>query len=124
MWYKVHNHIHCVSCLTFELSTLYSASVFGVSAESMQLSFDSKGNSVPTILLLMQERLYSQGGLKVQDFVGYQYSFVCICDFLLFPYYCSYTSFETFAGRRNIPYKPGEQQRGVCEKPVEQRHCA
>ncbi|KAL2622027.1 hypothetical protein R1flu_002232 [Riccia fluitans] len=43
-----------------------SASVFGVSAESMQCSYDSKGNSVPTILLLMQERLYSQGGLKVE----------------------------------------------------------
>lgn len=42
-----------------------SVSVFGVSAESMQCSYDSKGNSVPTILLLMQERLYSQGGLKV-----------------------------------------------------------
>lgn len=44
---------------------VYSQSVFGVSADSMQCSFDSKGNSVPTILLLMQERLYSQGGLKV-----------------------------------------------------------
>ncbi|KAJ0052149.1 hypothetical protein Pint_01081 [Pistacia integerrima] len=43
-----------------------SASVFGVSAESMQRSFDSRGNSVPTILLLMQERLYSQGGLKAE----------------------------------------------------------
>ncbi|KAH7678763.1 Rho GTPase activation protein [Dioscorea alata] len=43
-----------------------SASVFGVSAESMQCSYDSKGNSVPTILLLMQERLYSQGGLKAE----------------------------------------------------------
>ncbi|KAJ6723514.1 hypothetical protein OIU74_007969 [Salix koriyanagi] len=43
-----------------------SASVFGVSAESMQLSYDSKGNSVPTILLLMQDRLYSQGGLKAE----------------------------------------------------------
>ncbi|XVE73231.1 hypothetical protein DITRI_Ditri11bG0100500 [Diplodiscus trichospermus] len=43
-----------------------SASVFGVSAESMQCSFDSKGNSVPTILLLMQQRLYSQGGLKAE----------------------------------------------------------
>ncbi|GER24783.1 Gtpase activating protein [Striga asiatica] len=39
-------------------------SVFGVSAESMQCSYDNRGNSVPTILLLMQERLYSQGGLK------------------------------------------------------------
>ncbi|XP_002976304.2 rho GTPase-activating protein 5 [Selaginella moellendorffii] len=43
-----------------------SASVFGVSPESMQCSYDSKGNSVPTILLLMQERLYSQGGLKAE----------------------------------------------------------
>ncbi|KAL5561585.1 hypothetical protein UlMin_031332 [Ulmus minor] len=43
-----------------------SASVFGVSAESMQCSFDSKGNSVPTILLLMQDRLYTQGGLKAE----------------------------------------------------------
>ncbi|XP_010279644.1 PREDICTED: rho GTPase-activating protein 2-like [Nelumbo nucifera] len=43
-----------------------SASVFGVSAESMQCSYDSRGNSVPSILLLMQERLYSQGGLKAE----------------------------------------------------------
>lgn len=31
----------------------------------MQCSFDTRGNSVPTILLLMQERLYAQDGLKV-----------------------------------------------------------
>uniref|UniRef100_A0A1J3EP82 Rho GTPase-activating protein 2 n=1 Tax=Noccaea caerulescens TaxID=107243 RepID=A0A1J3EP82_NOCCA len=43
-----------------------SVSVFGVSAESMQCSYDVKGNSVPTILLLMQERLYSQQGLKAE----------------------------------------------------------
>ncbi|XP_028804250.1 rho GTPase-activating protein 2-like [Neltuma alba] len=43
-----------------------SASVFGVSPESMQCSYDSKGNSIPTILLLMQERLYSRGGLKAE----------------------------------------------------------
>ncbi|KAK9281591.1 hypothetical protein L1049_004494 [Liquidambar formosana] len=43
-----------------------SVSVFGVSAQSMQCSYDSRGNSVPTILLLMQERLYSQGGLKAE----------------------------------------------------------
>lgn len=43
-----------------------SVSVFGVSAESMQCSYDSRGNSVPTILLLMQERLYSQDGLKAE----------------------------------------------------------
>ncbi|CAN1823418.1 Rho GTPase-activating protein 2 [Linum perenne] len=43
-----------------------SASVFGVSAESMQCCYDSKGNSVPTILLLMQEKLYTQDGLKAE----------------------------------------------------------
>lgn len=43
-----------------------SASVFGVSAESMQCSYDQKGNSVPTILLLLQERLYDQGGLQAE----------------------------------------------------------
>ncbi|CAH9111503.1 unnamed protein product [Cuscuta epithymum] len=43
-----------------------SISVFGVSAESMQCSYDNRGNSVPTILLLMQERLYTQGGLKAE----------------------------------------------------------
>ncbi|BFG22239.1 hypothetical protein CerSpe_085130 [Prunus speciosa] len=43
-----------------------SASVFGVSAKSMQCSYDNKGNSVPTILLMMQKRLYSGGGLKAE----------------------------------------------------------
>ncbi|KAJ3671365.1 hypothetical protein LUZ60_007444 [Juncus effusus] len=43
-----------------------SASVFGVSTESMQLSYDSRGNSVPTILLLLQRRLYQQSGLKAE----------------------------------------------------------
>ncbi|KAK6936236.1 Rho GTPase-activating protein domain [Dillenia turbinata] len=43
-----------------------SASVFGVSTESMQLSYDSRGNSIPTILLLMQRRLYAQGGLQAE----------------------------------------------------------
>ncbi|KAH9674541.1 Rac GTPase activating protein 1 [Citrus sinensis] len=32
----------------------------------MQLSFDSRGNSVPTILLLMQRHLYAQGGLQAE----------------------------------------------------------
>ncbi|KAM7472337.1 hypothetical protein LguiA_010520 [Lonicera macranthoides] len=41
-----------------------SVSVFGVSAKSMQCSHDQRGNSVPTILLMMQKRLYSEGGLK------------------------------------------------------------
>ncbi|PKI38510.1 hypothetical protein CRG98_041075 [Punica granatum] len=43
-----------------------STRVFGVSTESMQLSFDSRGNSVPTILLLMQRHLYARGGLKAE----------------------------------------------------------
>ncbi|KAL0923581.1 hypothetical protein M5K25_007642 [Dendrobium thyrsiflorum] len=32
----------------------------------MQCSYDSRGNSVPTILLSMQRHLYSQGGLKAE----------------------------------------------------------
>ncbi|KAK6158954.1 hypothetical protein DH2020_006268 [Rehmannia glutinosa] len=43
-----------------------SASVFGVSAQSMQCSYDQRGNSVPTILLRMQTRLYSEGGLQAE----------------------------------------------------------
>ncbi|XP_027352723.1 rho GTPase-activating protein 3 [Abrus precatorius] len=43
-----------------------SAKVFGVSAKSMQCSYDERGNSVPTILLMMQKRLYSEGGLKAE----------------------------------------------------------
>jgi hypothetical protein len=43
-----------------------SATVFGVSTESMQLSYDHRGNSVPTILLLMQQHLYGQGGLQAE----------------------------------------------------------
>ncbi|MCO5591797.1 hypothetical protein L7F22_045789 [Adiantum nelumboides] len=44
-----------------------SASVFDVFAESMQCSYDRKGNSVPTILLFLQERLYDEGRLKAND---------------------------------------------------------
>ncbi|CAL9766422.1 unnamed protein product [Musa acuminata subsp. burmannicoides] len=43
-----------------------SANVFGVSTKSMQCSYDSRGNSVPTILLLMQRRLYELGGLPTE----------------------------------------------------------
>ncbi|XP_039026338.1 rho GTPase-activating protein 5-like [Hibiscus syriacus] len=43
-----------------------SASVFGVSTESMQLSLDSRGNSVPTILILLQSHLYARGGLQAE----------------------------------------------------------
>jgi hypothetical protein len=54
------------SWLTRYIIPLFSsANVFGVSAWSMQCSYDDKGNSVPTILLMMQKRLYVEGGLKV-----------------------------------------------------------
>ncbi|GAV88164.1 RhoGAP domain-containing protein/PBD domain-containing protein [Cephalotus follicularis] len=43
-----------------------SASAFGVSAKSMQCSYDEQGNSVPTILLMMQKRLYAEGGLRAE----------------------------------------------------------
>ncbi|TVU37004.1 hypothetical protein EJB05_18966, partial [Eragrostis curvula] len=43
-----------------------SKTVFGVSTESMQCSYDARGNSIPTILLQMQRRLYDQGGLDVE----------------------------------------------------------
>ncbi|KAL0436291.1 UNVERIFIED_CONTAM: Rho GTPase-activating protein 1 [Sesamum radiatum] len=43
-----------------------SATVFGVSTESMQLSYDPRGNSIPTILLLLQRHLYAQGGLQAE----------------------------------------------------------
>lgn len=43
-----------------------SASVFGVSPQSMQCSIDERGNSVPTILLMMQKRLYEDGGLQAE----------------------------------------------------------
>ncbi|WMV11627.1 hypothetical protein MTR67_005012 [Solanum verrucosum] len=43
-----------------------SASVFGVSVQSMQCSYDQRGNSVPTILLELQSRLYTEGGLQVE----------------------------------------------------------
>ncbi|CAH9071639.1 unnamed protein product [Cuscuta epithymum] len=43
-----------------------STRVFGVSTECMQLSFDSRGNCVPTILLMMQRRLYEHGGLQAE----------------------------------------------------------
>ncbi|KAK1425285.1 hypothetical protein QVD17_20635 [Tagetes erecta] len=43
-----------------------SVRVFGVSVESMQCSYDERGNNVPTILLTMQKRLYSGGGLQAE----------------------------------------------------------
>lgn len=43
-----------------------SVSICGVSADSMKWSYDARCNSVPTILLLMQEKLYALGGLKAE----------------------------------------------------------
>jgi len=60
----VLNYIIVLTVAIFSF-VVHSTSVFGVSTESMQLSFDARGNSVPTILLLMQRHLYAQGGLQV-----------------------------------------------------------
>ncbi|KAL9234581.1 hypothetical protein vseg_009437 [Gypsophila vaccaria] len=43
-----------------------SASVFGVSPHSMQHCIDDRGNSVPTLLVMLQQRLYFQGGLQAE----------------------------------------------------------
>ncbi|KAH6784383.1 Rho GTPase activating protein with PAK-box/P21-Rho-binding domain-containing protein [Perilla frutescens var. hirtella] len=43
-----------------------NTTVFGVSTESIQLSFDPRDNSIPTILLIMQMHLYYQGGLQAE----------------------------------------------------------
>ncbi|KAJ1272350.1 hypothetical protein BS78_06G195100 [Paspalum vaginatum] len=43
-----------------------SVSVFGVSPTSLQCSYDQRGNSVPTILLMMQRKLYARDGLKIE----------------------------------------------------------
>lgn len=80
-----------------------SVSVFGVSAKSMQCSYDDRGNSVPTILLMMQRHLYSEGGLKA-----------CLCLYIGFNFYWYmlykvkwfWSMLSLFhAGRRNIPNK-------------------
>jgi len=56
-----------------------SATVFGVSTESMKLLYDKRGNIVPKILLLMQEHLYAQGGLQVHSLstIFINFSFTC-----------------------------------------------
>ncbi|KAL6882683.1 hypothetical protein ACP4OV_011373 [Aristida adscensionis] len=43
-----------------------SVSVFGVSPTSLQCSYDQRGNSVPTILLMIQRKLYIRNGLKIE----------------------------------------------------------
>lgn len=43
-----------------------SKTVFGVSTDSMQCAYDGRGNSVPTVLLHLQRRLYDQGGLTAE----------------------------------------------------------
>jgi hypothetical protein len=63
----------CLDCQRFPFFlNSCSASVFGVSPESMQCGYDDKGNSVPKILLLMQERLNAQDGLKVRSILVVQ----------------------------------------------------
>lgn len=64
----VLNYIIVLTVGIFSI-VVHSTSVFGVSTESMQLSFDARGNSVPTILLLMQRHLYAQGGLQVFELI-------------------------------------------------------
>lgn len=61
-----------VKCLTKWDVCECSATVFGVSTESMQLSYDTRGNIVPTILLMMQSHLYSRGGLQVVCVIVFQ----------------------------------------------------
>lgn len=56
-----------------------SATIFGVSAKSMQCSYDSRGNSVPTVLMLMQQRLYEQGGLQVYLLISNKKCVTIIC---------------------------------------------
>lgn len=78
-WLGVMKFIFVRGCIIFSLpvfiwlssNTVFktcSVKVFGVSAKSMQCSYDDRGNSVPTILLTMQKQLYSEGGLKVCSF--------------------------------------------------------
>ncbi|TVT99706.1 hypothetical protein EJB05_54906 [Eragrostis curvula] len=43
-----------------------SVNIFGVSPTSLQCSYDQRGNSVPTILLMMQRNLYAREGLKIE----------------------------------------------------------
>ncbi|KAL8513487.1 hypothetical protein ACS0TY_012813 [Phlomoides rotata] len=43
-----------------------SVSVCGVSADSLKWSYDTRCNSVPTILILLQEKLYALGGLEAE----------------------------------------------------------
>jgi hypothetical protein len=62
----IHARVDRALWHTCSLTFYYgSQTIFGVSIESMQCAFDSRGNSVPVILLLMQEQLYQRGGLKV-----------------------------------------------------------
>ncbi|KAI4328962.1 hypothetical protein L6164_021272 [Bauhinia variegata] len=59
-------HKQCCVYTTYLSGYTISAKVFGVSVKSMQCSYDDRGNSVPTILLMMQKQLYSDGGLKAE----------------------------------------------------------
>ncbi|XP_028796930.1 rho GTPase-activating protein 3-like isoform X2 [Neltuma alba] len=63
---RLHGFLDLPSELEPEVPRSASAKVFGVSAESMECSYDDRGNCVPKILLSMQKQLYSEGGLKVE----------------------------------------------------------
>lgn len=67
LWILVHYWFK-IQFPSFLLILTCSMSVFGVSPQSMQCSYDHRGNSVPTILLKIQSRLYSEGGLRVCSF--------------------------------------------------------
>ncbi|KAK1299702.1 hypothetical protein QJS10_CPB13g01561 [Acorus calamus] len=67
-----------------------SATVFGVSTESMQCSYDSRGNSVPTILLLMQRHLYTNGGLQVCYHLWRRATFLFCCIVIILMFYRAY----------------------------------
>lgn len=97
-------------------------SVFGVSAQSMQCTYDDRGNSVPTILLMMQKRLYSGGGLLVS------FQFISTIVALLNASHCCvktklrlYFVVNAVEGRRDISDKRGKQPRGARPRPVKQR---
>lgn len=83
----------------------------------MQCSYDTRGNSVPTILLLMQEKLYAQDGLKVcNNFSSFSCNFSKEIAYKLpgnlFDYLFFYLN--NVPGRGDFSDKSREQSRGTC----------
>lgn len=74
----------------------------------MQLSYDSRGNIVPTILLMMQSHLYNRGGLRVRVNVYFLEQF-CIRNYdSVVEKISSFTGFICWLyiiGRRNFQDK-------------------